>query len=135
MTFSYSGDPSTSDIDHVRFLLQDTDCNDPRLQDEEIMFLLTQNPDPRTAAAEGAERIAAHYARLTDFRIGDYNESASKYFEHYTKLAKQLKGDALKKLVLPYAGGLSKNEKRTDRNDTDLTQPIFRKGQFNNRHF
>lgn len=132
MSFSYSGDPSTSDKDNVRFILQDTDATHPLLQDEEINFLLIQEGDVYQAAAIGAERIAANFARFTDIKIGDYSESASKYFDHYTKLAKKLKQDAMRRLVVPYAGGLSISEKETDAQDQDLVQPIFKKDFMNN---
>lgn len=132
MSFSYSGDPSTSDKDHVRFILQDTNSTFPLLQDEEINFLITQEGDVFQAAAIGAERIAAFFARRTDIKIGDYSESAAKYFEHYTKLAKKLKADAMRRLVVPYVGGLSKDEKETDEQDQDLVQPIFKKDLFRN---
>jgi hypothetical protein len=40
MAFTYSGDPSSSDLDQVRFLVQDTDPGTPLLSDEEITFLI-----------------------------------------------------------------------------------------------
>lgn len=40
MTFSYSGDPASSDLDQVRFTLQDVDAGFPFLTDEEISFLI-----------------------------------------------------------------------------------------------
>jgi hypothetical protein len=38
MTFSYSGDPGSSTLDLVRFLIQDTDEDSPQLQDAEIQY-------------------------------------------------------------------------------------------------
>lgn len=43
MSFSYSGDPSSSKLDECRFLLGDTDENNPILQDEEVDYIITQS--------------------------------------------------------------------------------------------
>ena len=40
MTFTYSGTPSASQRDAIRFLLNDTDSTDVLLQDEEISYLI-----------------------------------------------------------------------------------------------
>lgn len=40
MSFSYSGDPSTSPLDECRFILGDTNADTPILQDEEIAYLI-----------------------------------------------------------------------------------------------
>lgn len=36
--WSYSGNPSSSSLDAIRFYLQDTDTNDPLMQNEEIEY-------------------------------------------------------------------------------------------------
>jgi hypothetical protein len=41
MSFSYSGDPSASQLDECRFLIQDTDPSNPILQDEEIDYIIS----------------------------------------------------------------------------------------------
>ncbi len=41
MTWSYSGDPSSSTLDEIRFLIQDTDTTDQLLSNEEITYLST----------------------------------------------------------------------------------------------
>lgn len=43
MSFNYSGDPASSTLDECRFLLGDTDENNPILQDEEINYIITQS--------------------------------------------------------------------------------------------
>lgn len=40
MTFTYSGDPTASILDEIRFMVGDTDANNPLLQNEEICFAL-----------------------------------------------------------------------------------------------
>ena len=42
MTWTYSGNPSSTERDAVRFLVGDTDTNDQLLSNEEIDYLVTQ---------------------------------------------------------------------------------------------
>lgn len=51
MTWSYSGDPSSSTLDEVRFLIQDTDTNDQLLSNEEINYLIAGYADDAYSAA------------------------------------------------------------------------------------
>ena len=39
MTWSYSGNPGASDLDHIRFLIQDTDTTDQLFSNEELTYL------------------------------------------------------------------------------------------------
>ena len=74
MTWSYSGDPSSSNLDQVRFLIGDTDTTNQQLSNEEINFLLTAwNNVTYLAAAEGCMAIAGKYQNKADFSrtVGD----------------------------------------------------------------
>ena len=51
MTWNYSGDPSLSSRDAVRFLIGDTDPNDPLVTDEEIAYALGRFTEPELAGA------------------------------------------------------------------------------------
>ena len=42
MSFTYSGDPSSSMLDECRFILGDVKASEPILQDEEITYLITK---------------------------------------------------------------------------------------------
>ena len=42
MSFSYSGDPSTSTLDECRFLIGDTNESSPIMQDEEIQYIIAE---------------------------------------------------------------------------------------------
>lgn len=78
MTFTYTGDPSGSNRDKVRFLLQDTVSTDAHLTDEEIAYLLTTwQSNVLDAAIAGAEIIAGNYAHKTNYSrtIGDLSIS------------------------------------------------------------
>lgn len=43
MSWSYSEDPSTSKLDECRFIIMDTNSNQPVLSDEEIQFLIEKS--------------------------------------------------------------------------------------------
>lgn len=77
MSFTYV-DPTTSNRDKVRFLLQDTVSTDAHFSDEEISYLLsTWHDNVLDAAIAGAEIIAGSYAHKTNYSrtIGDLSIS------------------------------------------------------------
>lgn len=96
MTFTYSGDPSTSTRNYVRFLLNDTDSTDALFSDEELSYVITEwNGDAYDAARECAEILIARFARLADSSsksVGDISvsESYSSKITHYQQLAQSL---------------------------------------------
>jgi hypothetical protein len=94
MAFTYV-DPSSGDRDKVRFLIGDTDANDPILQDGEITFLLSTWGNIYKAAAYAAEAIAGRYAHKTNYSrsIGDLSisESYATSAAEFRELAKSLK--------------------------------------------
>jgi hypothetical protein len=96
MTFTYSGDPSTSTRNYVRFLLNDTDSTDALFSDEEIAYVLTEwSGDAYDAARELAEILIARFARLADSTsksVGDISvsESYGSKITHYKELANSL---------------------------------------------
>ena len=77
--FTYSGDPSASNLDEVRFLIGDTNESDSELQDEEIYYLLTTWGSPYNAAIAACEIISGRYADRTNYSrsIGDLSISES----------------------------------------------------------
>lgn len=128
MAWTYSGNPGASELDEVRFLIQDTDAEDPIVQDEEILFMLAEEGSPLSAAAGLAQVLAFRYARACDTAIGDYRVSLSGIAERYRVLAKELSGKAGLVSAMPYAGGISAFDKRRQEEDTDRVPPAFRRG-------
>lgn len=95
MSWSYSGDPSTSPRDETRFLLGDTVETARSLSDEEITFLLTRNGnDAYRTGAEAAGLLAVRYIGLSASmkKVGDltlqteYTSQAQAYFALEKKL-------------------------------------------------
>lgn len=126
MTWTYSGDPSSTDRDAVRFLVGDTDNTDQLFTDEEIAYALTQG-DSYTAAARLARNLASKYARYSDESIGDLSISYSQRYKHFTEIAKQLELESSRG-VTPYAGGISVADKATVTADTDRIQTSIKVG-------
>ena len=57
MAFSYSGDPTESTVDLLRFTLGDTDESSPLMQDAEYEYLISQYPN----ASDQNKLIAAAF--------------------------------------------------------------------------
>lgn len=96
MTWTYSGNPSSTDRDAVRFLVADTVSTDPLITDEEIAYLLDLYTEPPHAAVGAARAIAAKFSRESDQArgIGDLSlsESLSQKSTQYHHLADHLAG-------------------------------------------
>lgn len=133
MVWSYSGDPAANPKDAVRFYLGDTDPDDPQLQDEEILFLVQKFAgNVYLAAADAARGLAGKYSRRADKAVGDLRLSFSQQAQNYWELAKRLQTEAGKRAV-PYAGGISKSDKKTQEEDTDRVRPAFKRGMMRNK--
>jgi hypothetical protein len=125
VSWSYSGDPGASDLDEVRFLIGDTDTDDQQLSDEEINYLLTSTGSVQAAALEAARSLWAKYSRLVDQKTGDIDIKYSQRKDAYAALIRQLQ---LGMLPVPYAGGISEDDKQVDEADSDVVQPAFTRG-------
>lgn len=130
--FSYSGDPSSSTSDQVRFLLGDTSADTPYLGDAEIAWVLSIDANPFFAAALGADIISARYAGSTSKSVGDLSISGGEKARGFRELATSLRAmgndSRVNGVPVPYMGGATYEDKRVDRDNTDLVQPYFRVG-------
>lgn len=96
-SFTYSGDPSTSPRDEVRFMLQDTDPAMPLLSDAEIAWLLDQWM-PRYdstiyVAAAGADVIARKFAGVVSVTADGVTVNTADLSQRYQALAAQLRAE------------------------------------------
>jgi hypothetical protein len=124
----YSGDPSASDADAVRFLIGDTSTSAPTFADAEVTYALTLEGSVLRAAAQLAEILAADDT-LIDKSIGDLSISRAQQADKLAKLAKRLRMRATLGAAI-YAGGVSLDDKETYLEDSDVNQPTFWRGQF-----
>lgn len=132
MTWTYSSNPSASDLDEVRFLVGDTDTTSQLVTNEEITYAVAEEGDNLSAAARVAKAIAAKFARKVDRTVGDLRISYSQRQKHYMDLAAELKARSDIGAAAPYAGGLSIAEKESVRENTDRVRPSFTKGMHDN---
>lgn len=95
MTWSYSGDPSDSDLDAVRFYVQDTDANDQLITDEEIEFLIAQwSPIYNSnlwIASMAAEAISAKFTREVTYSADGVSVGTNELQQKYDALASSLR--------------------------------------------
>ncbi len=129
MTFTYSGDPSTSTRNYVRFLIHDTDSTDALFSDEELNYVISEwNNDAYKAARECAEILIARFSRLADSSsksVGDISvsESFTSKITHYKELANSLLSREMRKSPpRPFANAQSlksTNDRIVDDYNTD----------------
>jgi hypothetical protein len=137
MTFTYSGDPSTSTRNYVRFLLNDTDSTDALFSDEEINYVITEwSGDAYEAARELAEILIARFARLADSTsksVGDISvsESYSSKIAHYQQLANSLLMRKMRKSPPRPWANADALKSTDDRTTTDFNTD-FSMGQMDN---
>ena len=123
MTWSY--DPAlATDKDKVRFKTADTDPSAPFLSDEEIAFLLTEAGSLPRAVLAAAEEILSRFARQVDKTIGPAQLAASQRHRQYMATVARLRRE-LRKMAVPYAGGISVGDKESRAADTDRVEPAF----------
>lgn len=132
MTWTYSGDPSSSDRDEVRFLVGDTDTSDQLVTDEEIAYAVTEEADNLMAASRVAKAIAAKFARLVDKSVGDLKISYNQRQKAFLDLASELEKRSNESGAAPYAGGISISDKETVVDDADRVEPAFKRGMNDN---
>lgn len=132
MVFTYSGDPSDSDRDAVRFLSGDDVATDFVLEDAEINWLLTQEANVYYAAAAAAERIATKWAGLADKQVGDLKISYRDQAKQFRTRAADLRRRALMGGAKIHAPNQSQDEIDTREDNSDRVRPAFSRGMHDN---
>jgi hypothetical protein len=127
MTWSYSGDPSTSSKDQVRFFVGDTDINNQLSSDEEIIWVLSVQSSIYLAAATVCESIGSKFNVSVDEKVGDLSRSGGKVTDNWLSRAKWLRNLAATN-SLPFFGGRTISGKRALTQDTDAVQLSFSRG-------
>ena len=132
---SYSGDPSFSDVDAIRFLVGDTNSDDELLSDSEIEWLLdqwlTRYDSVTYVAAVAAETIAGKFAREVTVSADGVSVGSSELQSKFEQLATSLRDQYKAEIVAgaPDAGGVLWGETY----DTTIKPLSFSKGMHDNR--
>ena len=126
MTWSYSpSDLATSEKDAIRLEIADTDQNNQLLQDEEIVWAISQERNFWAAAARCCEMVSRDRLNKADVRLGrNMQVQYSKTAEQYYNMAKDLRRKAMG-TVPPYVGGMNVADKQAIQTDTSLVAPAF----------
>ena len=141
MAWSY--DPTNLDtttsagrLNTVRLLVGDTDTTDQQVQNEEIVFALTETNNNIYAASSWIARtIASQYSRRVNTTLdgalsADYTDLAAQYF----KLAEDLeyRGKTNGAVLGVAAGGLTISDINAVRANTNRVEGSFRRDRFRN---
>ncbi len=138
MTWSYSvSDLATSAKDQVRRLIGDVVATEQQIADEEIQFALSVRSTIFGAAADCCRFIAAQFSRKVDVVVagagGNLKQNFSSQAKAYMAMAANFDNRSLALGgALPYAGGISVNDKQNAEQDTDRVQPGFNIGMDDN---
>ena len=136
MTWTYSGDPASSNRDAVRFLIRDTNESDQLLSDEEIAWLLSQNgSNVYKAAVAGAFTVSASFSdQAVTKTVGALSLSYQARSENYKNIARDLKAQygVVGATFAPFASGISRDDKETQESDTDWDKPAFTRNMHRN---
>jgi len=123
-------------LNSVRLLSGDTDITDQQLQNEEIVFSLTQTGNNvYYSAAWVARAISSKYSRLVDTQLdGVLTSKYSTLAKQYTALADNLEyqGKTSGAVIGIKAGGISVTAVKAVRENTDRIKPSFRRDRFKN---
>ena len=133
MTWRYSFNPGYSAKDQTRFLIQDTNKNDPQLEDEEIEWVLSQyNNTPLNAAIRCCEVLVAKYTRMADEQVGQVKIQFSQKAKSYMSMRLMLANRLATEDCAPFAGGISRTQKQQNWQNTDNVRPDFTKHMMEN---
>lgn len=83
MAWTYSGDPSKSELDQYRFLISDTDANEPVLQDEEVSYILSQYSNETMRLYYLYNACAQYFARRVSRKLGPQSEFTTDRLKHF----------------------------------------------------
>lgn len=123
----------TTPLYQVRVLSGDKVFSDPQMEDEEILFILSQRPNVYGAAANVCQALANQYSRSVTTKAGDTQKNWSDMAKSY-----QARAAYLNYLALingggqVYAGGISISDKISQEQNTDRVQPQFDYGMDDN---
>lgn len=129
--WTYSGDPSNSDLDAVRFLIGDTIETRPLVDDREILWAISEETNIFMSSALVCEHLASLYAREADCSMGGISSKLSAVAKAWTDRAKDLRDRAYSSCE-PFFGGLTLSGKEDLDERSDDVQPSFTMKQFDN---
>lgn len=116
MTWTYSGNPGASDKDKYRFLVGDTNEDQPILQDEEIQFIIDEHSNHYTRLFHLFDKAATFFSREITTALGPIEEDPVERRNYFIRQANYYKS-------VNAASGISKPKS---------TEALFKKGMHDN---
>lgn len=121
MTWTY--DPMlATDLDRVRFEIQDTETSDQLFSNEEITATLTTTGSVSASTLKLVKKLMMKFARLVDTQVGRVKEAASQRYAAYKEIADKLEAESAM-YCLPSFGGTEHAVNDALDADTSLVQP------------
>lgn len=131
MTFTYdAGGSFATTLSKIRLEIGDTNSSDPFLTDEEIAYVTGAETDFWSQCAKCCDLIAAKLARDVNHRWGSSYEASSKISENYSDMARKFARRA--SASYPWSKSISASEKTSNEEDTDVVEPLFKRGLHDN---
>jgi hypothetical protein len=125
-TYSYSGDPSASDLDWVRFTIGDDSGPPWMFSDEAILATIAAQGTKEAAAVDLLRNQARRLAQRASFTIGRFSERYAESARLLNEKANELA--ATTQVLGLFTGGISKADRAAREADTDRVKPAFQKG-------
>lgn len=130
-------DTTSGRLNATRLLVGDTNTNSQKLQNEEILFFLSQGQnDVYSAAALSARAISTQYIGFGKVEFDGVSTDKSKVYDYYNDLARRMEQQAKKtgssSLGMPVVGGVSISDMNSVESDPDRLGSAFKTGQFRN---
>ena len=123
-------------LNTVRLLIGDTDTLDQQVQNEEIMFALSENSNNTYYAGAWACRtLASKFSRMVTTQLdGALSANYSDLMQNYQQMADNLEyqGKTSGAALGVRAGGLTKTAVEAVRANTDRIEGSFRRDRFKN---
>lgn len=131
--WTYSGNPGANAKDQTRFLIGDTDPEDPQLLDAEITWLLGQyNNTPLNAAIRACETIMMKYSRMVNESVGQVKIDFTDRMKNYQMTQTMLRARLATEDAAPYAGGILISDVQTNLMNSNIIRPDFYKHMMEN---
>lgn len=92
MSWTYSGNPTNSQIDECRFLLGDTNESEPIMQDEEIQYIIDMYEGNKNQILyQLFSRAATIFARDIKRSLGPQSEDPTERLKYFKEKAEEYK--------------------------------------------
>ncbi len=130
MSFTYSGDPSETDLDYVRFRLGDTDKSEVLLTDEEITGAIGIGSTKEGGAFFAAKALLAKWARTVDTKMGKLELKLSQRVAALSGMLTELEEEAKQGggLGTPWIAAHSIGRRNAIVDNSDRLEPAFALG-------